>query len=107
MDGYEVVPESLYAMADEFGEAGATWLELRETVGHWRMGSFDLGVIGKMAFYPDAYNEVVNHVMDKLEEAALSFEATELVLRDVGKAYADLDASFYEQFGYLAESESA
>lgn len=107
MDGYEVVPESLFAMANEFGEARATWVELRKMVGSWTMESFDLGIIGELAGYPGGYNEVVTAVMDKLAEAAESFGTTDQALREVGKTYADLDASYYEQFGYLAESESA
>lgn len=101
---YEVVPASLHKMAGVVGDARDTWEQLRTQVENWTMESLDLGLIGRAADYPGGYNVAVTAIVDKLAEGVDGFGAAEEALRGVADTYADLEASYYEQFGYSTES---
>lgn len=102
-NGFEVVPESLEGMATAMADAKDSFSELKETVESWTMESFAFGVLGELANYPDTYNKSIQDVADALDKFVTSFDDADHALGKSAKHYADKDASWYEQFGYLEE----
>ena len=103
MAGYEVVPDALYAMVQEFNEASNVWRDLQAGMHGWSMDTFTLGMLGEAVGYPAGYNEVLEKVFSKVDEAMESFVGTEVALREVARTYGAQDAEYYERFGYVEE----
>ncbi|MEU9686449.1 hypothetical protein [Amycolatopsis japonica] len=99
--GYEVYPESLAAMATEFGAAEDSWTSLKNMVGGLTMQSGDLGLLATNVGYVELYNAACTLVVEKLGLAVESFRSTEAALMSVANTYALQDDEYYEGLSQL------
>jgi hypothetical protein len=103
-DGYTVVPESLLSMSRVLRGAHQDWLAMRGDLDRLVLQSLSLGVLGEASNYPASYNGIKDDIVDRLAQGEESIHDTSRALEKVAKFYAEKDAEYYEQFGYI-ESE--
>jgi len=104
-DGFQVVPTSLIKMATALTTAAQTWHGVASQVVGMRMEPLDLGLLGAAKDYPGRYNELKDLVHDQLDEGVVVWQEMAEAMKTVAETYAAKDAEWYEQFGYLAESQ--
>jgi uncharacterized protein YukE len=102
MTGFEVVPESLEDMATSFSDAETAMIDLKRDVESWTMDSLAYGLLGEIANYPHIYDTTLGEISTELDKFVTSFGDAADALKKTAKAYAELDGSWYEKYGYDA-----
>jgi len=102
MTGFEVVPESLEDMATSFSDAESAIIDLKRSVESWEMDSLAYGLLGEIANYPHIYSTTITAISAALDDFVTSFGDANDALKKTAKAYAELDGSWYEKYGYDA-----
>lgn len=99
--GYKVVPRSLVDMARVVDQTATEYERLSQRIGDMRLGSDALGLLGRMADLPSAYNEGVAEFSEHMRESARHTRDGAQALRNAATVYMAKDEDWWKQFGYM------
>jgi hypothetical protein len=106
--GYGVVPDALRANKIAWDQAEDNWEALASGLRNdVVMGGGDMGLIGRLAGFPDDYNNARETILKTVNDGQRQMQDVAHTLDTVAKTYEEKDAEYYRQFGYISDDDMA
>lgn len=100
-EDFRAVPATLRAAADEFEDAAGHWAHATKLVAAATLTDSAVGFLGVLAGVTTKYSAAQQGCLDGMHRGLKSVLLAATGLRQAADHYESVDATYYEQFGYI------